>query len=90
MLRNYLKIAWRNIFKYKLTAIINILGLALGLTSCLIILVFVDYELNFDEEHSYSNQTYRVVQQQEFPEDTYYFNTTPFPLADAIDLKFQR
>ncbi|WP_026753020.1 ABC transporter permease [Sediminibacter sp. Hel_I_10] len=84
MIKNYLKIAWRNIFKYKLTAIINILGLALGLTSCLIILVFVDYELSFDEQHSYSNQTYRVVQQQDFPEDTYYFNTTPFPLADAI------
>lgn len=84
MIQNYLKIAWRNILKYKISSIINILGLTLGIASCLLILIFVDYELSFDKHHSNSDRIYRVVQEQEFPEETYYFNTTPYPLAKTI------
>ncbi|WP_422107631.1 ABC transporter permease [Winogradskyella sp.] len=84
MINNHLKIAWRNIFKNKLTSSINIIGLAIGLTSCLIILLFVKYELSFDKNHSKSELTYRVVQHKAFPEETFYFNTTPYPLAEAL------
>lgn len=58
--------------------------MTLGISSCLTILIFVDYELNFDSQHSSSERIFRIVQHQEFPEDTYHFNTTPYPLADAV------
>ncbi|WP_299118913.1 ABC transporter permease [uncultured Winogradskyella sp.] len=84
MIRNYFKIAWRNIFKYKLSAAINIFGLALGISSCLVLLLFVKYESSFDDGHSKAELTYRIVQHKEFPEETFYFNTTPYPLAEAL------
>lgn len=84
MIKNYFKIAWRNIMKYRLSSVINILGLTMGIAVCIILIVFVDYESSFDTGHSKSDQTYRVVQHQKFPDDTFYFNTTPYPLAKAL------
>ena len=84
MIKNYLKIAWRNIFKYKLSAAINIFGLTIGISSCLILLLFISYESSFDENHSKAELTYKIVQHKEFPEETFYFNTTPYPLAEAL------
>ena len=48
MLGNYLKIAWRNITGNSLFSAINIIGLAIGLACCIIITVFVRYELSYD------------------------------------------
>lgn len=84
MLKNYLKIACRNIFKHKLTSSINIIGLAIGISSCFVLFLFINYESSFDEDHSKSNLIYRVVQQKEFPDKISYFNTTPYPLAAAL------
>jgi len=58
--------------------------LAVGMTSCLILLLFVKYELSFDKAHSKSELTYRIVQEKAYPEETFYFNTTPYPLAEAL------
>ena len=49
MLRNYLKIAWRNITGNPLFSAINIIGLAIGLACCIIITLFVRYELSYDK-----------------------------------------
>lgn len=61
MLRNYLKIAWRNLMLRKAYTTINILGLAIGLASCLLIVLFVQDELSYDQYHSKANRTYRMV-----------------------------
>ena len=50
MLSNYLKIAWRNIIGNPLFSAINIIGLAIGLACCIIITLFVRYELSFDKQ----------------------------------------
>lgn len=62
MIKNYLKIAWRNIFRHKGYATINIIGLALGIASCLLILQYVTYELGFDQQHAKKDRIYRVNQ----------------------------
>jgi len=55
MLKNYLKIAYRNLLKHKLFSLINISGLAVGLSACLIILQCMSFESNFDRFHQDAN-----------------------------------
>ncbi len=62
MLRNYFKIAWRNIIRNKAFSAINILGLAIGITACLLILQYVTFELSYDNFHTKGNRIYRVLQ----------------------------
>ncbi|MEM9833869.1 MAG: ABC transporter permease [Bacteroidota bacterium] len=61
MLRSYLKIAYRNLLKNKLFSLINILGLAIGLIACLLIIHYVGFELSYDTFHLNSDRVYRVA-----------------------------
>ncbi|MCI0696522.1 ABC transporter permease [candidate division KSB1 bacterium] len=61
MLKNYLKITLRNLRKHKVYAFINILGLAIGITCCLLILLYVQDELYYDRFHHRSDRIYRLV-----------------------------
>lgn len=61
MWRNYIKTAWRNLWKNRWYSLINIAGLALGMTTCLLILLFIRYELNYDKFNTRADQIARVV-----------------------------
>lgn len=61
MLKNYLKIAWRNIIRHKIYGIINVLGLALGISACLVIYLITRFELSYDTFHSDKERIYRIV-----------------------------
>lgn len=61
MIRNYLKVAIRSIFRNKLTAFINIAGLALAMMCCILIYLFVADELSYDRYHTNADRTYRVT-----------------------------
>ena len=61
MIQNYLKTALRSIFRNKLTAFINIAGLALAMASSLLIYLFVMDEVSYDQYHTKANRTYRVT-----------------------------
>ena len=63
MIKNYLKIAWRNIKRHKGFSFINITGLAIGMTICILILLFVRYELSYDTYHEDSDNLYRLERQ---------------------------
>jgi len=63
MFANYLKVALRNIKKYKAYSFINIVGLAVGMTCCILILLYVRAELSFDKYHDNHKQIYRVTRQ---------------------------
>ena len=60
MIRNYFKIALRNLARRKGYAFINIFGLAVGLAACLIILAYVQFETSYDRFHSKANRIYRL------------------------------
>ena len=60
MLKNYFKIAWRKVMKNKTFSFINIAGLTLGMTACLLILQYVSFELSFDQFHKNVKDIYRV------------------------------
>ena len=61
MLKNYIKIAIRNLLKNKVFSLINILGLAIGMAACLLILQYVRFELSYDEFHPEAEQLFRVT-----------------------------
>ncbi|MFT3823422.1 MAG: ABC transporter permease [Chitinophagaceae bacterium] len=61
MIRNYFKIALRNIAKNKVASAINISGLALGMAACLLILQYVSFELSYDQFHGNASRLFRVV-----------------------------
>ena len=66
MLHNYLIVAWRNLPRNRLYATINVFGLAVGMAACLIILLYVSYELSFDRYHSKADRIFRVAMEREF------------------------
>ncbi|UZR96774.1 ABC transporter permease [Chondrinema litorale] len=86
MYKNYLKIAWRNLLKQKQYAFINISGLAVGLTCFLLIFLYVQHELSYDQFYSNTDKIYRVYQQQSGNEylGSDYFAVTPAGLASAL------
>ena len=64
MLRNYFKIAWRNLVKRKVFTAINILGLSIGVASCTLIFLFISHHLSYDNFHNNSDRIYRVVTEE--------------------------
>jgi putative ABC transport system permease protein len=65
MIKNYFKTAWRNLWKNKVSSVINIVGLAIGMAACIVIILFVSYEKSFDNFHS--KNIYRLNEVQKFP-----------------------
>jgi putative ABC transport system permease protein len=61
MISNYFKIAWRNLTKYKFISIINLFGLTVGLTCCLLITTYIVNELSFDRYNKNVENIYRVT-----------------------------
>ena len=60
MLKNYFKTTFRVLWRKKGYSLINILGLSLGIAGCILILTYVNYQLNFDAFHKDADQIYRV------------------------------
>ena len=71
MFKNYLKIAWRNLTKRKVFTLINVVGLAIGFGSCILIYLFLNFNLSFDTFHENSDRIYRVTTEQVTDEKGY-------------------
>lgn len=61
MIRNFFKIAWRNVLRNKAYSLINVLGLSLGLASAMLIILFTRDEISFDKFHKNGDRIYRIV-----------------------------
>ena len=84
MLRNFLIIAIRNLQKYRFYTFINVFGLTIGITACLVILLFVRFELSYDKFNVNADRIYRVDWEIFFGEThTYKAAATP-PMAEAM------
>ncbi|MDX5347874.1 MAG: ABC transporter permease, partial [Hymenobacteraceae bacterium] len=89
MLLNYLKIAVRNLLRHKVFSLINIFGLALGMTCCILILLWVKDELSFDRFHTNLNNMYRVISVQHYPgADDLTIASAPGILAPTMRAEF--
>jgi len=86
MLKNYLKIALRNIKNQKGYSFINILSLAIGLTCCMLILLHIRYEFSYDRYHEDAQYIYRAV--REHQGRPVWYNSSEHPLAAALKEDF--
>ncbi|CCH51935.1 protein of unknown function DUF214 [Fibrisoma limi BUZ 3] len=84
MIKNYLKIAWRNLLKHPSTTSIHLLGLTLGLTTCLLILLFIRNEWSYDRYHKLGERIYRVNEIINTGDEVDRSGITPYPLAPAL------
>ena len=88
MIRNYIKTAFRSLLKNKSFTIINILGLALGLSVCLLIVFYVFDELSYDRFNKKFDRIYRVNTDLKVGVTETSFAITPAPVADALLKEF--
>jgi len=88
MLRNYLKTAYRSLLKNKGFTIINIAGLALGLTAFLLVLFYVTDELSYDRYNVNADRIYRVNSEIKYGGSATSFAITPPPMAAALKSSF--
>jgi putative ABC transport system permease protein len=89
MIRNYFLIALRNILRSKLFSTVSILGLAFGMSSALMIFLWVNDELQVDHFHTNINRIYRVLENQQYSDGKLFtFSSTPGPMAPFIKDKF--
>jgi putative ABC transport system permease protein len=84
MIRNYISIAFRNLLKNRSYTFINIVGLSIGITCCIIIYLLISYELNFDRFHSKADRIYRVVRASKNASGVEESGVTPYPFARAF------
>lgn len=84
MLRNLLKIAIRNIVKDKTYSAINILGLTIGITCSLFLLMYILHELSYDRYHKNAENIYRVVSDIREPDNAFVWAVAQIPLADEL------
>ena len=88
MLKNYLKIAFRYLMRYKTYTAINILGLAVGITCCILIMLFVRSELSYDRFNKKANRIYRVWQDEKFQGQEFKNTVTSIPMGPAMQSSF--
>jgi putative ABC transport system permease protein len=84
MFRNYITIAFRNIWKHKIFSLINISGLAIGISASLVIFLIVQYDFSFDNHHKDGDRIYRAVSNFEFSGEIYKNSGITSPMADAL------
>lgn len=88
MLKNYFKVAFRNLLKSKFYSLINIVGLAVGIACCLLILLFVQDELSYDKHHPHSERLYRINSDINFGGEHAQYALAPAPLAETLVEEF--
>src|SRR5678810_360076 len=89
MVKIYLKVAIRYLFRHKGYTAINILGLAIGVTCCILIMLFVRSEWSYDKFHSKSDRIYRAWVREHYEDkDDIIDIVTPLPLAGTLRSSF--
>ncbi|MEO6000571.1 MAG: ABC transporter permease [Chitinophagaceae bacterium] len=88
MLRNYIKIAFRNLRRHRFISFINIVGLTVGLTSCLLILAYFLDELKYDKYHKNADRLYRVALDWKWKSGDVHTAITSGPIAPLLKENF--
>ena len=85
MLKNYILVAWRSILKNRLFSAINITGLALSMSVCMIVMVRVMDSLTYDNFHDDDDKIFRIISEVKSTNGSRWdFASTPLPLAETL------
>jgi putative ABC transport system permease protein len=88
MIRNYFKIAFRNLWRHRVFSFINVLGLSVGMSACLLIYLYVSFELSYDRYHTKGDRIFRVVTNIKTPTDTLDWSSASIPMSPAMKKDF--
>mgnify|MGYP000123482252 CR=1 FL=1 len=88
MFQNYLKVAWRNLLRYKLYTGIKIGGFALGIAACLLIALFIQDELRYDQHYSEVDRTYRLINRDDSQGEIMQWTAFQAPIATVLQADF--
>ncbi len=88
MIRNYLKVAFRNLLRQRVYSVINILGLAIGIASCVLISLYVVDELSYDTFHTNGDRLYKVTLERKYPTYSINYAVIPYSFGDVIQADF--
>jgi putative ABC transport system permease protein len=88
MFKNYIKTAYRSLYKNKGFTAINVLGLALGLATCLLIVFYVVDELSYDRYNTKANRIYRVNEDLKLGENNVQYAVAMPPLAKTLKAEY--
>jgi putative ABC transport system permease protein len=84
MFKLNLKIALRNLWKYKGYTLINITGLSIGMASCIMIFIFIRYQTSFDQDFANKDRIYRLVSYWKYADGEEHQKGVPRPLPSAV------
>ncbi|GGH22247.1 ABC transporter permease [Dyadobacter endophyticus] len=88
MIRNFFKIAFRNLVKHKLFSFINVLGLSAGMTACFLIALYVHFELTYDAFNKKADRIYRLSSDIQSSAGTLQYSITSWPFGPALQNDF--
>lgn len=86
MLKNYFKVSIRNIRKYKTFSFINIFGLSIAMSVCMLVMLMLADQRSYDQFHEKKERIYRILSGQESSKRPY--ATSPFPLASTLKAEY--
>src|SRR5687768_7865594 len=85
MIRNYLLLAYRNIVRHKLFTAINLIGLAMSMSLCMMVILHVADYLSYDRFHPHPDHTFRPLTELRHPQgQEFLMASTPLPLKGAV------
>ena len=84
MFKNYLKVALRTVKRQRIYSFINILGLAIGIACCLMIYLYVSYEMSYDKSYTDFTRIYRVATENRIQSRSHVWALSPAPLAPVL------
>jgi len=88
MIQNYIKIAWRNLIKNKIYSVINIVGLAVGMTVAILISLWIKDEISFNKDFKNYDQIVRVIQNSSDGKNVSTYTTVSIPLELELREKY--
>jgi putative ABC transport system permease protein len=88
MLKNYLRIAFRNLWRHRVFSFLNIMGLTIGMSACFLIFLYVRFELSYDDFHPKGDRIYRMVTDIKTPTETLNWSVASAPMAINAKAEF--
>jgi putative ABC transport system permease protein len=84
MLKNYFKMALRNLRKQRGYSLINIAGLSVGLACFMLVVLFIQYEFRYEKHHDNASRIYRIIVTQNLGDGVFNSTYSPVPLSETL------
>ena len=88
MIKNYLRVAFRNLWRHKGFSLLNIIGLSVGMTAFFLIFLYVSFEGSYDSFHTKADRIYRIVSDVQTPTGIQHFSSPPMPATLGMRKQF--